>query len=86
MLEAARKTGVQVVWDLCHYGWPDDIDIFSAAFLDRFARFSAACVRFLRDHTDDVPFFTPVNEMNFFAWAACREADLPLRARPRRRS
>src|SRR5690242_10019728 len=24
MLEAALSTGVQVIWDLCHYGWPDD--------------------------------------------------------------
>src|SRR5947209_1207796 len=38
MLEAARTAGVQVIWDLCHYGWPDDLDIFSPAFVDRFAR------------------------------------------------
>src|SRR2546423_14032196 len=29
MVRAARDAGVQVVWDLCHYGWPDDVDIFS---------------------------------------------------------
>src|SRR5579871_6651420 len=29
MLEAARQSGVQVMWDVCHYGWPDDLDIFS---------------------------------------------------------
>ena len=23
MVRAARDTGVQVIWDLCHYGWPD---------------------------------------------------------------
>src|SRR4051794_38540707 len=36
MLKAARDTGMQVIWDLWHYGWPDDIDIFSAEFVDRF--------------------------------------------------
>ncbi|HAX76748.1 MAG TPA: beta-glucosidase, partial [Cyanobacteria bacterium UBA11372] len=25
----ANKMGMQVMWDLFHYGWPDDIDIFS---------------------------------------------------------
>ena len=30
MLRAATAAGVQVIWDLCHYGWPDDIDIWSA--------------------------------------------------------
>src|SRR6476660_8935029 len=24
MLDAARATGMQVIWDLWHYGWPDD--------------------------------------------------------------
>src|SRR5690242_5984509 len=42
MLDAAHREGVQVIWDLCHYGWPDDIDIFSGAFIDRFARFARA--------------------------------------------
>ncbi len=31
MLEAARATTMQVIWDLWHYGWPDHLDIFSAA-------------------------------------------------------
>ncbi|HOO16128.1 MAG TPA: hypothetical protein PLU99_03370, partial [Phycisphaerae bacterium] len=25
MVRAARQTGTQVVWDICHYGWPDDL-------------------------------------------------------------
>ena len=40
MLRAGRDTGMQVIWDLWHYGWPDDIDIFSAAFVDRFTAFA----------------------------------------------
>src|SRR5919199_563353 len=37
MLHAARKTGTEVIWDLCHYGWPDDIDVMKPEFVDRFA-------------------------------------------------
>ena len=33
MLRAARDTGTQVIWDLAHYGWPDDLDIWSPAFV-----------------------------------------------------
>jgi hypothetical protein len=29
MLHAARDTGTQVIWDLLHWGWPDDLDIWS---------------------------------------------------------
>src|SRR6266446_5507324 len=31
MLEAARGEGAQIIWDLCHYGWPEDVSLFSAA-------------------------------------------------------
>lgn len=69
MVRAARDTGMQVIWDLCHYGWPDDLDIFSPAFVDRFARYARAFATLLADETDDVPFFAPINELSFFAWA-----------------
>jgi hypothetical protein len=26
MLRFARKAGLQVIWDLCHYGWPDHLE------------------------------------------------------------
>src|SRR5690348_3560192 len=26
LLHAARAAGVEVLWDLFHYGWPDDLD------------------------------------------------------------
>jgi hypothetical protein len=44
---AARETGIEVIWDLFHYGYPQDLDIFSPAFPERFARFSAAVTEFL---------------------------------------
>lgn len=77
MAEAARREGVQVLWDLCHYGWPDDVDIFTPAFVDRFARFCRAVARRHRETSDDPAFYTPVNEISFFAWAACRKIMYP---------
>ena len=35
MLRAARETWTQIIWDLCHYGWPNDLDIFSTGFIKR---------------------------------------------------
>ena len=77
MLQAAERQGVQVIWDICHYGWPDDIDLFSPAFVDRFAQFSAAVARLIREHSDAVPFYTPINEVSFLAWAASRDMIFP---------
>ena len=70
MVEAARQHDVQVIWNVFHYGYPDDIDIFAPAFVDRFARYCTALARFIDDHTDRIPFYTPINEISFLAWAA----------------
>ena len=69
MAKAAQQAGTQVIWDLLHYGWPDDIDIWTPAFVDRFAAFAGEAARVWRDMTDEVPFWCPVNEISFFAWA-----------------
>ncbi|RYH09260.1 MAG: hypothetical protein EON57_05050 [Alphaproteobacteria bacterium] len=68
MLQAARRSGTQVIWDLLHYGWPDDIDIWRPHFVDRFARFARALAQHVRDSSDAVPFYCPVNEISFSAW------------------
>ncbi len=68
MAEAAQKQGMQVIWTLCHYGWPDDLDVFSPEFVSRFAAFSKAVATFLIKYTDGAPFFTPVNEISYFCW------------------
>jgi len=70
MLEAARRQDMQILWTLCHYGWPEDVAIFSAAFVERFARYCAAIARLVSDMDDAVPFYTPINEISFFSWAA----------------
>ena len=69
MLRAARQAGVQVIWDLLHYGWPDGLDIFSGAFVDRVAAFAAAFAGVASRETDGPPWVVPVNEISFFAWA-----------------
>lgn len=69
MLAAARRAGVEVIWDLFHYGWPDDIDIFSAEFVERFEGFARAFAAVATSETDGAPWVVPVNEISFFAWA-----------------
>jgi beta-glucosidase/6-phospho-beta-glucosidase/beta-galactosidase len=70
MLRAALAEQVQVIWTLCHYGWPDDLDVFSAAWVDRFARYCGAVARVVADHTDQIPLYSPINEISFLSWAA----------------
>ena len=68
MFTAAKATGMQVIWDLWHYGWPDDIDIFSSEFVDRFVSFAREAAKHLSEH-DSTPYVSPINEISFFSWA-----------------
>lgn len=67
---AAEETKIQIIWDLFHYGYPDDLDLFSEEFIDRFAAFSKAFVELLVGRGEIKPFICLNNEISFFAWAA----------------
>ncbi len=67
-IRAARRSGVRVVWDLLHFGWPDDLDVFMPSFVDRFAALARDFALLLADEGDEAPWISPVNEISFLAW------------------
>lgn len=67
--ELATRNGIEVIWTLMRYGWPDDIELQSPAFVDRFAAFSERVARTLRTVSGTTRFYQPVNEISFFSWA-----------------
>jgi beta-glucosidase/6-phospho-beta-glucosidase/beta-galactosidase len=69
MLEAAEEAGVQVIWDLFHYGSPDCIDQASPDFPERFTEFALAAVDLQQSISSRPPLVCPLNEINFLAWA-----------------
>ncbi len=76
-IQAAEAEKMTVVWDLFHYGYPDDLDPFEPRFIERFSAYCYAFARLLvkRAHGEmgfgarGFRFYTPVNEISFFAWA-----------------
>lgn len=68
MLDAMRQTQITPIWDLCHYGYPDDLDPFSDAFCDRFARYCRASAEYVISRLPGPYFFTPINEITFFSF------------------
>lgn len=66
---AAARYGLEVIWDLFHYGYPQELDPFSPAFVDRFAAYCHACARWVAHRTTGTCWFTPVNEPSYFSWA-----------------
>ncbi len=69
LLDAGRRHGVQQVWDLCHFGYPDDLTPLHPLFARRFAALCRAFVDFYRQQRpDDVLIVTPINEVSFISW------------------
>ena len=68
---AARELGLQVIWTLYHYGWPDNVDVFSPDFADRFSQYCRRVVEYLESFSvsSEVPVYAPVNEISFASWA-----------------
>jgi beta-glucosidase/6-phospho-beta-glucosidase/beta-galactosidase len=76
-LQAQRRHNILPIWDLCHYGYPADLDPWSDAFVDRFVAYASAAARYVAAQAHHGPLcFTPVNEPTFWgymggAWAWC---------------
>jgi len=76
ILRAARETDTQVIWDLCHFGWPDHLDLFKPDFVFSLARYGAAFAQWLAQEMEEPGFFVPINEISFFSWAAGDEGSM----------
>jgi beta-glucosidase/6-phospho-beta-glucosidase/beta-galactosidase len=73
MLRAAHATGTQVIWDLCHWGVPDWVDVFSEEFVPHFITFAAAAARLICDERaalglTDPALYCAINEVSFWSW------------------
>lgn len=75
MLKAARQSGVQVIWDLWHYGHPDWLDMWSPAWVEALAAFAEAAAGVLTEESDETPIWCPVNEISYFAYMAGDQAE-----------
>jgi hypothetical protein len=69
MLEAAEEFGLQIIWDLFHYGAPDHVDQGGPDFAARFTDFAVAALEFRESVTRSAPAVIPLNEINFLSWA-----------------
>jgi len=69
-VKAASKHHMEVIWDLFHYGFPEDLNVFNDEFCKRFAAYCHGAARFIKMHQEGPYYFTPVNEPSYFSWAA----------------
>lgn len=69
MIESGNRNGIQQVWDLCHFGYPDDLSPLHPMFARRFAALCRSFVRFYRSvNPTETLIVTPINEVSFISW------------------
>jgi len=68
-LESAEQVGIQVIWDLFHYGSPDHVDQGADDFPQRFRDFALAAIEVQQSVSNRPPLVCPLNEINFISWA-----------------
>jgi beta-glucosidase/6-phospho-beta-glucosidase/beta-galactosidase len=68
IINAAKYFDIQILWNICHFGWPDHIDIMSPTFPQHIAQFSRAFAEFLIRKLHVVPYFAPINEISFLSY------------------
>jgi hypothetical protein len=88
LIAAMNEAQILPIWDLCHYGYPDDLDPFRPDFVGRFAAYCRAAAEYVTARVRGPHFFTPVNEITFWGfsggewgWAAPFGRDKPTRLR-----
>lgn len=77
MIDAARASTVDVIWDLFHFGYPPTLNPLSRDFMHRFADYCGAAARYLAPRTDGPLWVTPVNEPSYLAFAAGEQQLFP---------
>src|SRR5690554_6175536 len=67
-IEAAAELGIQQVWDLCHFGYPDGLIPTHPRFTERFVSLCEAFAKFYREVSNERLFVVPINEISFLSW------------------
>lgn len=67
-IEAMNRNQILPIWDMCHYGYPDDVDPFSDDFAERFAAYCKAAAEYVVPRVRGPHFFTPINEITFYGY------------------
>lgn len=69
IIATSKNNGIQIIWDICHFGFPDDLTPLHPMFA---RRFSHLCRAFVIKYRSLVPegelIITPINEVSFLSW------------------
>lgn len=67
-IRCAQKYGIEQVWDLIHFGYPDDIYPTHPNFTARFVSLCQAFTSFYFSHSPTELRVVPINEISYISW------------------
>ena len=67
-MQAAERFGIQQIWDLIHFGYPDGIYPTHPHFCDRFIKLCEAFTLFYKEYSKQPLLVVPINEISFLSW------------------
>lgn len=68
IMEIAREEGMQVIWSLNHFDFPEDLDPYSPEFIPRFATYAVEAIKIIRQYNENTIYLIPFNEISFISW------------------
>lgn len=68
MMRIGQQEGVQQIWDLNHFDYPDYLDPFTEDFPKAFAAYALQTLARIRRYEDGILFLSPLNEISFFSF------------------
>lgn len=65
---SAKQNNFQIIWDLCHFGYPNELIPTHPKFTSRFIALCKAFAKFHAQQTSDKLMVVPINEISFLSW------------------
>lgn len=72
MMQTGQELGIQQIWDLSHFDFPEDLDPFSDKFVRRYGEYAKRAIEKIRKYQAGRLYICPMNEASFFAWMCDR--------------
>jgi len=70
MLAIGKEEGIEQIWDLNHFDYPDHLDPLTDEFVAQFACYAKKCAELIKKYEHGPIYIVPVNEISFFAFMA----------------
>lgn len=67
-MQAAEEFGIQQIWDLIHFGYPDGLYPTHPHFCDRFKALCFSFALFYKQNSKQELYVVPINEISFLSW------------------